>query len=51
MIDVYFQVVTICIQKVHCMWFCSAIYGSPQLANREKSWSYLISIRGDILSP
>jgi len=49
-IDVYFQAVTICIKKDGCMWFCSPIYGSPQLVNREKLWSYLIFIRGDILS-
>jgi len=50
-IDAYFHAVTICIKKSDCMWFCSAIYGSPQLVNREKLWSYLISIREDILSP
>ena len=35
-IDVYFQAVTICIKKVDCMWFCSTIYGSPQLVGCEQ---------------
>ena len=47
----YFQAVTICIKKTDFMLFCSAIYGSPQLVNREKLWSYLIYICKDILSP
>jgi hypothetical protein len=34
-IDVYLQAVTICIKKANYRWFCSAIYGSPQLVNRE----------------
>jgi hypothetical protein len=49
-VDIYFQAVTICIKNSNISWFCSAVYTSPQPANRQQLWNYLQDLRSDLTS-